>query len=37
MGQPIKDKQKDFDQKNLETILNFDLYKDYAILLQETN
>ena len=29
--------QKDFDQKNLETILNFEKYKDYAILLQENH
>ena len=32
-----KFQQKDFDQKNLETILNFDQYKDYAILLQENH
>ena len=32
-----KFQQKDFDQKNLETILNFDKYKDFAILLQENH
>ena len=29
-----KFQQKDFDQKNLETILNYENFKDYAILLQ---
>jgi hypothetical protein len=32
-----KFQHKDFDQKNLETILNFEQYKDYAILLQENH
>lgn len=32
-----KFQHKDFDQKNLETILNFEKYKDFAILLQENH
>ena len=28
---------KDFDQKNLQTILNYEMFKDYAILLQENH
>ena len=32
-----KFQQKDFDQKNLETILNFEEYRDYAILLQNNH
>jgi len=32
-----KFQHRDFDQKNLETILHWDEYKDYAILLQENH
>jgi hypothetical protein len=32
-----KFQQKDFDQKNLETILNYENFKDYAILLQQNH
>lgn len=32
-----KFQQKDFDQKNLETILKYEQYKDYAIFLQENH
>ena len=32
-----KFQQKDFDQKNLETILKYEQFKDYAILLQENH
>jgi hypothetical protein len=32
-----KVQKKDFEQRNLETIRDFDISKEYAVLLQENN